>query len=108
MERDAESKVEVVMRLVRYTLARFRAEACRTTLRNQMLVLGPWTGPRSTPAFAKAADAMDNALAAAIEPLVDVEFMSLLYKPAHFKPSPADWKMQDESDLVIGMFGPGL
>jgi hypothetical protein len=100
VERDGASKVDVVMPLIEYMLARFRAEVCRSALRNQILVLGPWTGPRSTHDFVVAATEMDKAFAAAIEPLVDVEFMSLLYKPVHFKPSMADWKMQDKSDLV--------
>ena len=41
VERDGASKVDVVMPLVEYALARFRAEVCRGALRNQMLVLGP-------------------------------------------------------------------
>ena len=43
---------------------------------------------------------MGKAFAAAIESLIDVAFTSLLYQPVHFKPSMADWKMQDKSNLV--------
>ena len=44
---------------------------------------------------------MDEALATAIEPMVGVEYMSLLYKPVGFsRVSNADWLLQDESDLV--------
>jgi hypothetical protein len=66
-----------------------------------MLVLGPWTGPRSKPDFVAASTKMDEALATAIEPMVGVEYMSLLYKPVGFsRVSNADWLLQDESDLV--------
>ena len=41
VERDGASKVDVVMPLIEYMLARFRAEVCRSALRNQILVLGP-------------------------------------------------------------------
>ena len=66
-----------------------------------MLVLGPWTGPRSKPGFVAAATKMDDALATAIEPMVGVEYMSLLYKPVGFgRVLKADWRVQDEYDLV--------
>jgi hypothetical protein len=66
-----------------------------------MLVLGPWTGPRSKPEFVVAAIEMDEALATAIEPMVGVEFMSMLFKPVGFsRVSKADWLVQSKTDLV--------
>ena len=102
--RDGAAKVEVVTTLVDYTLNRFKvAHATRssTTSHNQILVLGPWTVPRSTKKFVQAAEEMDSALAAELRPRADVEFMSMLCKPKGFvKPSKADWPMQTITDLV--------
>ena len=102
--RDGAAKVQVITTLVDYTLNRFKvSHATRqsTTSQNKVLVLGPWTGPRSTKKFVQAAEEMDSALAAELRTRADVEFMSMLYKPRGFgKISNADWQMQTIKDRV--------
>ena len=96
--RDGAAKVQVI------TLNRFKvSHATRqsTKSQNKVLVLGPWTGPRSTKKFVQAAEEMDSALAEELTTRADVEFMSMLYKPRGFgKTSKADWQMQTIKDTV--------
>lgn len=96
------SKVQRVLRVCKKLLSLFDASyLTRSTVQPAMLVMGPWTGPRSTKQFTAAATLLDAALRDRLLQEERIHYMSMLFKPQRFgKPSREELKIQSKSDLV--------
>lgn len=96
------SKVQRVLRVCKKLLSLFDASyLTRSTVQPAMLVMGPWTGPRSTKQFTAAATVLDAALRDRLLQEERIHYMSMLFKPQRFgKPSREELKIQSKSDLV--------
>lgn len=95
-------KVTLVLKTARRIQKLFRGRLRKEGWQPAILVMGPWTGPYSTPAFTAAADLLDKALAVAIAPEIDMHFMSMLFKPSRSLGglTSSESRSQSKGDLV--------
>lgn len=95
-------KVTLVLKIARRIQKLFRGRLRKEGWQPTILVMGPWTGPYSTPAFTAAADLLDKALAVAIAPEIDMHFMSMLFKPSRSLGglTSSESRSQSKGDLV--------
>ena len=95
-------KVTLVLKIARRIQKLFRGRLRKEGWQPAILVMGPWTGPYSTPAFTAVADLLDKALAVAIAPEIDMHFMSMLFKPSRSLGglTSSESRSQSKGDLV--------
>ena len=95
-------KVTLVLKIARRIQKLFRGRLRKEGWQPAILVMGPWTGPYSTPAFTAAADLLDKVLAVAIAPEIDMHFMSMLFKPSRSLGglTSSESRSQSKGDLV--------
>jgi hypothetical protein len=90
-------KVQSVVEICDRLLAEFDG-VTRSKTRPTILVMGPWTGPRSKEDFVVAAKLLDAALVDRIAREEGINYMSMIFR--RLKPTKQDWQIQSSKDKV--------
>ena len=90
-------KVQSVVEICDRLLAEFDG-VTRSKTRPTILVMGPWTGPRSKEDFVVAAKLLDVALVDRIAREEGINYMSMIFR--RLKPTKQDWQIQSSKDKV--------
>jgi hypothetical protein len=95
------TKVTLVLKIARRIQQLFTGWSRKDGWPPKILVMGPWTGPRSRPDFIAAADLLDKALAVEVPKESGMHYMSVLYSRRRYgKVTESEWRTQSKRDLV--------
>ena len=98
---SGETKVTLVLKIARRIQQLFTGWSRKDGWPPKILVMGPWTGPRSRPDFIAAADLLDKALAVEVPKESGMHYMSVLYSRWRYgKVTESEWRTQSKRDLV--------
>lgn len=95
------TKVTLVLKIARRIQQLFTGWSRKDGWPPKILVMGPWTGPRSRPDFIAAAGELDKALAVQVAQESGVHYMSMLFRKRPYgKVTESEWRTQSKRDLV--------